>query len=69
MNKHIFVVTVAGIIALAMIMSTIVTSDVLGDSKKNRANKVLDKHIFAGGKHGDKACEKKNKLNGHNPDH
>ena len=69
MNKRTSVVTVAGITALAMIMATIATSDVWGDSKKNRAKKVLDKHIFAGGKHGDKACEKKNKLNGHNPDH
>jgi len=64
MNKTIFVVTVVGFIALAMIMSTVVTSDVLADSKRDRANKVLDKHIEAGGEHGDKAREIKNRLNG-----
>ena len=47
-----------------MIMSTVVTSDVLADSKRDRANKVLDKHISAGGEHGEKAREIKNKLNG-----
>ena len=71
MNKTIFVVTVVGFIALAMIMSTVVTSDVLADSKRDRANKVLDGHIEAGGEHGDKAQEIKNRLNGgghSNPD-
>lgn len=65
MNKSMFVVTVAkAVIAFAMIMSTVVTSDVLADSKKDRANKVLDEHISAGGDHDDKAREIKNKLNG-----
>jgi hypothetical protein len=49
MNKSIIVVTVTvAVIALAVIMSTVVTSDVLADNKKDRANKVLDKHISAG---------------------
>ncbi len=65
MNKNIFVVTVTvAVIALAMIMSTVVTSDVSADSKRDRANKVLNNHISAGGDHGDKAREIKNKLNG-----
>ena len=39
MNKSIFVVTViAGVIALAMIMSTIMTSDVLADSMFHISN-------------------------------
>ncbi len=42
-------VAVVTVIALAMIMSTVVTSDVLADSKRDRANKVLDKHISGGG--------------------
>jgi len=50
MNKTIFLVTVVvAVIALAMIMSTIIMSDVLADSKRDRANKVLDKHISARG--------------------
>lgn len=60
-----FVVTITvAVIALAMIMSAVVTSDVLADSTRDRANKVLDEHIDAGGDHGDKAREIKNKLNG-----
>ena len=65
MNKSIIVVTITvTVIALAMIMSTVVTSGVLADSTRDRTNKVLDKHIEAGGDHGDKAREIKNKLNG-----
>jgi hypothetical protein len=64
LNKTIFVVTVVGFIALAMIVSTVVTSDSFADTKRDRANKVLDKHIEAGGEHGDKAGEIKKKLNG-----
>jgi hypothetical protein len=64
MNKTIFVVTVVEVIALTMIMSTVVTSDVLADSKKDRVNKVLDKHIKVGGKYGEKAQEIKDRLNG-----
>jgi peptidoglycan hydrolase CwlO-like protein len=63
MNKTIFVVTVVGVIALAMIILTIVTSDVVADNKRDRANKVLDEHIKEDGKHGEKAQEIKNKLN------
>jgi hypothetical protein len=60
-----FVVTITvAVIALAMIMSAVVTSDVLAGSTRDRANKVLDEHIDAGGDHGDKAREIKNKLNG-----
>jgi uncharacterized membrane protein len=66
MNTSIFVVTVVvAIITLAMILSAVVTSDVLADSKKDRANRVLDEHISARGDHGDKGREIKNKLNGH----
>jgi peptidoglycan hydrolase CwlO-like protein len=65
MNKSLFVVTVAvAVIALAMLISTVVTSDVLADSKKDRANEVLDKYIEIGGEHGDKARENKSKLIG-----
>jgi peptidoglycan hydrolase CwlO-like protein len=64
MNKSIFVVTVVGVIALAMIISTVVTSDVLADSSKDRRNKVLDKHVDAGGKHGEKAQEIKDRSSG-----
>jgi peptidoglycan hydrolase CwlO-like protein len=64
MKKSVFVVTVVGFIALAMIMSTVVTSDVLADSKRERANKNLDKYIEEGGEHGEKAQEIKNSLNG-----
>ena len=65
MNKNIFVVTVTvAVIALAMIMSTIVTSDVLADTKRDRANNVFWKHIDKGGEHGEKAHEIKNKLIG-----
>ena len=49
MNKSIFVVTVVGVIALAMIMSTIVTSDVFADTKRDRANKNLERHIESEG--------------------
>jgi hypothetical protein len=53
MSKSIFVVTIVGVIALARIMSTVVTADVFADSKRDRANKVLDK-----------AGEIKDRLNG-----
>ena len=54
----IFVVpVVVAVIARAMIISTVVTSDVLADSKRQRANKVLNKHIDAGGEHGRKVEE------------
>ena len=44
MNRSIFVVTAAPVvvIARAMMMSTVVTSDILTDSKRNRAIKNLD---------------------------
>ena len=64
MNKSIFMVTVVGVIALAMIISTVVTFDVLADSAKDRKNKVLDKHVDAGGKHGEKAQEIKDRSSG-----
>lgn len=57
-------VTVVGVIALAMIISTVVTSDVLADGAKDRKNKVLDKHVDAGGKHGEKAQEIKDRSDG-----
>lgn len=72
MKKSIFVVTVVGFIALAMIMSTVLTSEVLADSKSERANKNLDRHIEEGGEHGDKVQEIKNNRNGGghgSPDH
>jgi hypothetical protein len=40
------------------------TSDVLADSKKDRAIRILDKHIKEGGKHGEKSKEIKDKING-----
>ena len=58
------VTVVVAVIALTMLMSTVVTSDVLAYSKKDRANEVLDKYIDKGGEHGDKAREIKSKLNG-----
>ncbi len=61
-------VTVVGVIALAMIMSTIVTSDVFADTKRDRANKNLERHIESGGENGKKAQEIKDKLN-RNPSH
>jgi hypothetical protein len=60
------VVTVVGVIALAMILST-VTSKVLVDIRRDRANKVLEKHAEKDGPHGDKAREIKNELNGGRP--
>jgi hypothetical protein len=62
MNKNVFVVMVVGVIAVAMIMSAIVTSDVFADTKRERTIKVLDKHISAGGEHGEKAEEIKREL-------
>jgi hypothetical protein len=47
-----------------LIMSTMLTSDVLADSKKDRAIRILDKHIKEGGKHGEKSKEIKDKING-----
>lgn len=40
------------------------TSDVLADSKMDRAIRILDKHIKKGGKHGEKSEEIKDKING-----
>ncbi|MGA7370774.1 MAG: hypothetical protein WBX01_16760 [Nitrososphaeraceae archaeon] len=50
-----------------MIIATVVTSDVLADSRKDLANKVFDKHIEKGGEHGEKAQKIKDKLNGDRP--
>ena len=50
-------VTVVGVIALAMILSTVVTSEVLADNRRDRANKVLEKHAEKDGPHGDKVRE------------
>lgn len=60
-------VTVVGVIALAMILSTVVTSKVVVDIRRDRANKVLEKHAEKDGPHGDKAREIKNELNGGRP--
>jgi hypothetical protein len=62
MNRSLFVVTVVGFVALAMIMSTVVTSDVLADSKREWVNKNVDRHIEEGRVHGDKAQEIKNRC-------
>jgi hypothetical protein len=55
MNKIVIIVTVVGVIALATMMSTIVTPDILADSENDRKNRVFDKHVDAGGKHGEKS--------------
>jgi hypothetical protein len=64
MNKTILMVTVVGVIALAMMISKVVTSNVLADNAKDRRNNVLDKHIDTDGKHGEKAQEIKDRYNG-----
>ena len=48
-------------------MPTVIMSEVLADSKCDRINKNLDRHIEAGGEHGKKTQEIKSKLN-RNPD-
>jgi hypothetical protein len=50
-----------------MIMSTVAMSEVLADSKCDRINKNFYMYKEAGGEHGKKAQEIKNKLN-RNPD-
>jgi hypothetical protein len=61
------VVTGCRVIAMAMILSTVVTSEVLVDNRRDRANKVLEKPAEKYGPHGDKAREIKNELNGGRP--
>lgn len=47
-----------------LIMSTMLTSDVLADSKKDRTIRILDKHIKEGAEHGEKPKETKDNING-----
>ena len=62
-SSTLMVMIVVSVIAAAMIASTVVTSDVSADIKRDRANNVLDKHIAAGGAHGEAAQKIKDRLN------
>ena len=77
MNKSIFVLTVIGVIAAAMIASTVAIPNVSaircdnpracgddGDPADPRTINNLDTHIQKGGEHGNKAQEIKDSRNG-----
>jgi hypothetical protein len=65
MDKGIFVGMVIGALAISLAASAVLTTDADATSKiiRERANKVLDKHIEVGGEHAKGAQEIKNKLN------
>ena len=66
MSKSIFVILVIGAMAISLVASTVLITEAdasLRDKAKDRANKVLDKHIEAGGAHGEKAQKIKDRLN------
>lgn len=66
MSKSIFVGIVIGALAISLAASAILTSEVQAsyrDSFLDRANNNLDRHIEAGGAHGEAAQEIKDKLN------
>ena len=64
MNKSIFIGVIA-VIAVLMVASTVLTSDVFSTRNKwlDRANNNLDEHIDAGGAHGEAAQRYKDKIN------
>ena len=67
MNKSIFVGMVIGALAISLAASAVLTTEAFalyGDRAKDRANNNLDKHIEAGGAHGEAAQKIKNRLNG-----
>ena len=53
---------VVGVIAAAMVASTIVTSYVKADTPSDRKNSNLDKHIAKGGAHGAEAQKLKDRV-------
>ena len=64
MNKSIFVGMVIGALAVSLAASAVVTTTALpSDRAKDRANNNLDRHIEAGGAHGDAAQRIKDRLN------
>lgn len=65
MNKSIFVVLVIAAVVISLAASTVLISDADATSRiiRERANKVLDGHIEAGGTHGEAAQKVKDRLN------
>ena len=66
MTKSIFVGLIVSALAISLISSAVLTTEAdasLRDKAKERANKVLDKHIEAGGAHGEAAQKIKDRLN------
>lgn len=66
MSKSIFAGIVIGALAISLAASAILTFEAqasLRDSFLDRANNNLDRHIAAGGEHGEKAQKIKDKLN------
>jgi archaellin len=70
MKRTIFLgLTVAAVAAMLVVTYSGLLQDAdatIRESKKDRANKVLDKHIAAGGEHGEKAQKIKDRLNNGN---
>jgi hypothetical protein len=66
MNKSIFVALVIGALAISLLASAVLANEADASKRniiKERANNVLDKHIDAGGAHGEAGQRIKDRLN------
>ena len=63
MNKSVFLGLVIGALAISLVASAVLTTEADASLRKDRANNNLDKHIEAGGAHGEAAQKIKDRLN------